>query len=369
MKGQSIESVEAIPFRLPTVRPVRFANGAVSEAEHVLVRIRTHDGAVGFGEASPRPMTYGDGPRAVCESIERRIGPALVGQDACQIEGLHARLTNLVRNETAKAAVDVALWDLLGKRASMPIARILGGGAKRVAVSHLLGLGTPSEMAAEAEQMSSELGIRAFKVKVGLSAAEDVQRVLSVRSVVGDDAIIYLDANHGWTASEALDVVRALERANANPAWLEEPNPASNDLDRRWLAQRIDLPIVADESAIDLASAARELTSGRAHRLSLKAGRAGFSINRQLVGLALGLGAEVVVGSQVEGRLGVAATVHLAAAFSATMRYPAELTAGLAYREDLIDPLPIVDGMMTVPEAPGLGVDVDERRVEKLRLN
>ena len=195
----TITDVEAIPVRLPTHKPVRFANGEVHHAEHVLVRVQTEDGLEGVAEASPRLMTYGDTAQAVVALIRDAIAPMWIGEDERFIAARHAQLEHLVGNRPARAALDVALWDLLGKRAGLPVALLYGGARHRVAVAHLLGLGAPQEMAQEASDVASSLGVRAFKVKVGQTPQLDVQRTLAVREAVGRDAVLYLDANHGWS--------------------------------------------------------------------------------------------------------------------------------------------------------------------------
>ena len=361
----TIESVEAIPYRLPTRAPVRFANGEVTAAEHVLVRIRCDDGLVGVAEASPRPMTYGDTAPAVVDAVQRFLAPLLVGKDERAIERLHRSWTNLRGMHTARAAVDIALWDLLGKRAGLPVAALLGGFSDRVAVAHLVGLGTPRAMAEECAGIQRDRGVGAFKVKVGLDSAGDIERITAVREAVGQDAIVYADANHGWSAEAALRVVDATQAALN---WVEEPNPSDDHVGRRWLIERLRIPVVADESARDRYEAAHVLREGLAQWVSLKAGRTGFAMSRDIVGLVRGLGARAVVGSQIEGALGVVASLHLAAAFDATARCPAELTSALEYAEDILDPPEIVDGWMQIPDAPGLGVEIDEGRLDALRI-
>lgn len=365
----TITSIEAIPFALPRRRPVRFSNGEVRQAEHVLVRVRADDGAVGVAEASPRAMTYGDTPRAVVDAFETTIGPLLIGADERHIEGVHAKLKYLVQNITARAALDVALWDLKARRAGVPVWELLGGYARRVKVSHLLGLDTPQGMAEEAASMAREYGVKGFKVKVGVNLKDDVARTLAVREAVGDDAVIYLDANHGWTAEDALTAMKTLDRAQANVAWLEEPNPAAESVSRRWLVERLDVPVVADESAPDLQRAASELRMGHVNWIAIKTGRTGFTFSRQITDLCLAEGASVVTGSQIEGRLGSLANLHFTAAFGLPSRHPAELTSGHGYSDDVVETLPIVDGWMEAPEKPGLGLEVDEARLNALRLD
>lgn len=368
-EGSTIEAVEAIPVRLPTRIPVRFANGSVDGAEHVIVRVRTADGLVGIAEASPRPMTYGDSSAGVVHALRHIIGPRVVGLSACSIEAVHAALRTLVGNVTARAALDVALWDLLGKRAGLPVATLLGGYTRRVEVAHLLSLDTPEAMAREADDVATRLGVRAFKIKVGLDPDSDVDRGVAVREALGRDAMLYVDANHMWTPEQALSAVRRMMDRGVGLTWVEEPCAANDVLGRQWLARQLDLPVVADESAPDVHAAAAQLTSQRCRWIALKAGRVGFRGGRDIVGLAAGLGAEVVVGSQIEGALGAVANLHLAAAFAATSRYPSELNSGQSFADDVIQPLPVEDGHMRVPDAPGLGVTLDPDALERLRID
>lgn len=364
----TIAAIEAIPFRLRPKHTIRFANGSVGETIHVLIRIRTDDGLVGVGEASPRSMTYGDSWPGVVHTVTELVAPQWLGKDERRIEARHDELRELRGNHTARAALDTALHDLVAQRAGVPVATLLGGFAERVRASHLLSLAEPAAMAAEAGELSATMGIRSFKVKTGLAPTSDVERVVAVSEAVGEGGLVYIDANHGWRAHEALEVMRALEKRGVKPAWLEEPNPADDVVGRRWLAERIDVPVVGDESTIDLVTAATQLRDGLCHWVALKAPRTGFRVARQIVGLARGMGAEVVVGSQIEGALGALANLHLAAAWPETSRMPAEVTSGHAFATDLIDPLPVNDGWMQVPDAPGLGVTIDEARLDELRV-
>ena len=363
----SIESIEAIPYRLHTKRPVRFANGEVSTAEHVLVRIRTSDGLEGVGEASPRPMTYGDNVGGVVHAIRHIIGPLWIGGDERAPEELHHRLRDLQGNVTARAALDIALFDLMGKRCGVPVSHLLGGFAERVRAAHLLSLAAPDEMAQEAAEVAAEFGVRTFKIKVGKGVEADVARTLAVAEAAGAEATTYLDANHGWSPADALEVLRRLEVRGYRPAWLEEPTPAYEPVGRRWLVERTDVPIVADESAPNVATAAAQLQGGLCQWIALKTGRTGFSRSLRIVGLAEGLGAQVLVGSQIEGALGSVANLHLAAATPATARLPAEVSSGYSFEDDIIDMPAIRDGWMSVPPGPGLGVSVDEERLARLR--
>ena len=162
-----ITAIEAIPFAIPYRKPLKFASGEVQVAEHVLVRVVTNDGVVGVAEAPPRPFTYGETQKSIAAVVEDLFAPAIVGLDATQREVVRARMHRTIGNPTAKAAIDMALWDILGKAWGQPVHRLLGGWTDRMRVSHMLGFDDPAKMVDEAARMIDTYGIRTFRVKVG----------------------------------------------------------------------------------------------------------------------------------------------------------------------------------------------------------
>ncbi|MFE0427128.1 mandelate racemase/muconate lactonizing enzyme family protein, partial [Streptomyces sp. NPDC058953] len=162
-----IIGVEAIPFAIPYTKPLAFASGEVRTADHVLIRVRTDEGLVGTAEAPPRPYTYGETQESSVAAVDKLFAPRLLGLTVLERETVHARLDRTVGNPTAKAALDMALWDLLGQAAGMPVSGLLGGFADRMRVSHMVGFAPAAEMVAEAERCRDTYGITTFKVKVG----------------------------------------------------------------------------------------------------------------------------------------------------------------------------------------------------------
>jgi len=365
-----VTAVEAIPYCLVSDRPVKFANGEVRGGHHVLVRVHGEDGHVGVAEASPRPMTYGDSPASVIDAIDKLFAPALVGLNILRVERFRHATRHVVHNHTARAALDIALWDLRAKARGERLADLLGGFAECVDVAHLLSLGSPAEVAAEATEVRERWGVKAFKIKVGLDPARDVEIASAVHAALGDDVCLYLDANHGYDAPTALRVANTLRDAGVPLAWFEEPSPAAAMSGRTWLSQHLPLPVAGDESCASLADAAREIRLGHVQLVALKAARTGFTESAQIIAAASALGAELVVGSQLEGALGAAANLSLAAAFSTTVSRPVELTYHLQLSDDIVRaPLSIVNGKALVPDAPGLGLEVDPDGLARLRLD
>src|SRR5690606_38771029 len=200
----TIESVEAIPFAIPYRKALRFASGEVRTADHVLLRVRTTGGLLGQAEAPPRPYTYGETQASIVAVVDQLFGPALVGTSVLDREEHRARLARTVGNPAAKAAWDMAVWDVLGQALGQPVHRLLGGYADSMRVSHMLGFDLPEVMVAEAQRMIDEHGITTFKVKVGQQPYTlDVAVVRALREEFGDRVELYVDGNRGWTASES----------------------------------------------------------------------------------------------------------------------------------------------------------------------
>jgi L-alanine-DL-glutamate epimerase-like enolase superfamily enzyme len=215
--------------------------------------------------------------------------------------------------------------------------------------------------------MNSRLGVRTFKLKVGRDPALDVAAVRAVREAL-PDANVYVDANRGWSYEDA---VRAGDQlADLGVRAIEEPISVDDRAGRRRLAERWSVPLGGDESCISLAHVDRALDEGAVGVVSVKTARTGFTESRRILDLCLARSVPIVVGSQYEGAIGATATIAFAAAFAATAGQPAEITNFLDLADDLVVAGPqIRDGRAAVPAAPGLGIEIDEERLQRYRVD
>ncbi|MEV0055109.1 enolase C-terminal domain-like protein [Saccharopolyspora shandongensis] len=362
-----ITRVEAIPFAIPYRKPLKFASGEVAAAEHVLIRVHTEDGVVGAAEAPPRPFTYGETQAGIVAVVESVFAPQITGLRLAEREVVRARLGRTVGNPTAKAAIDMAIWDAFGKTAGLPVTDLLGGYTDRLGVSHMLGFDEPAKMVAEAERMVAAYGIRTFKVKVGRRPIDlDIAVVRALREEFGDSVELYVDGNRGWTPSESMRAMRRL--ADLDLLFAEELCPADDVLGRRWLVSHLDVPFIADESAVTPADITREVLGGSATAISIKTARTGFTGSQRAHHLAEGLGIEVVMGNQIDGQLGTACTIAFGAAHQRTSHRAAELSNFLDMTDDLLtDPLQIRDGELRVRPGAGIGVEIDPDKLARYR--
>jgi L-alanine-DL-glutamate epimerase-like enolase superfamily enzyme len=263
----------------------------------------------------------------------------------------------------------MALWDILGQSAGISVTDLLGGYTDRVQVAHMLGFGEPGAIVAEAERMRTTYGIRTFKVKVGRRPIQlDIDVCRALRDRFGAEVTLYVDGNRGWTAAESARALDAMSDLGLDFA--EELCPADDVIGRRWLAGRARIPLFADESAARPAEITREVLDGGVTGISIKTARTGFTGSLRVLGLCEGLGVDVVIGNQIDGRLGSLCSLAFGAAFERTTRRPAEVSNFLDLSDDLLQrPLLIENGELRVVEAPGLGADIDEDKLTHYRTD
>ena len=361
-----IERIEAIPYSIPYARPLKFASGEVTSAEHVLVRIYTDTGICGVADTPPRPYTYGETQDSIISVVTKVFAPQLIGLDPLDRSKVQQLLRRTVNNPTAKGALDIALWDVIGIALGTPVHKLLGGFTDSMRVSHMLGFKPAAELLDEALRFRETFGINTFKLKTGRRPLSlDVEACHVLREGLGADTEIYLDANRGWTANEAMEVLRRTEGLGLS--MLEEPCDAGEALGRRRLVQSSSIPIVGDESVPGLGDVSRELLSGGSNAICIKTARSGFTEAQQILGLCEGLGVDVTMGNQIDTQIGSLATVTFGAAFEASSRRAGELSNYLDMTDDLLaEPLEINDGAIRVRTVPGVGAAIDADKLRKV---
>lgn len=362
-----ITEFEAIPYSIPYRRALTFAVGEVGAASHVLLRVHTDEGIVGHADVLPRPYTYGETTGSILTAVKELISPLLVGQNPLSRAIVEDLLKNTVANNTVKAAVDLALWDILGKAAGLSCHQLLGGYTDSVAVSHMVGIDTPESMEKEALWVRENFGITTLKIKVGRpDFLEDVEAVKRVRAAVGPEVSIGLDANHGWTADSSRQAMDRL--GDQGISLVEEPCPASELYGRRNFVEKSNLPVYADESVPTVDMVARELQAGACDGVNIKTSRSGFTHSGQILATCRALGVDVLVGNQIDTQIGTLASVAFAAAHEATVRRPAEVSNFLIISDDLLsEPVEIRQGCISAPVLPGLGISIDESKLATYR--
>lgn len=407
-----ITSIETIPVCVP-IHPDRVINSAIarhSESPFLLVRIRTDEDFAGLGEVSCTPFWSGEDQVTAAHLIRAYIEPAIVGMDPTEIERVYARMIAvLFGNPFTKAGVEMALWDLLGKAAGLPLFRLLGGphaasnaetqrrregeirsrqssesresssdkflrlcasAVKRPEVRTKFSVsGAPPIEAARIAEWAVEQGFRAMKVKVGLVPEEDVARVRAVRDAVGPEVKLGVDANGGWSVATARQIIPRLEEFGI--AFVEQPIAAGDFSALAEVRRSTTLPIIADESVTTPQEAFGLARAGAADVFSIYVGKGGIGPARRIAAVAQAAGLCCTVGSNLELGTAAAAMIHLACATPGvdSTAYPCDILTPFYYPSDLLaEPLDIRGGSASPPERPGLGVEWDEAAISHYRV-
>jgi L-alanine-DL-glutamate epimerase-like enolase superfamily enzyme len=344
---------------LPLLTPLEhFASGVIHALEEVYVRIETDAGLAGVGET--RGNTHyltGDTTDAVAVQVLRHLGPRLLGRDPRDLGAcLDALGSTTVGIHGARMALDLALHDLVGQAYGVPVFELLGGAVRDTLPSSLNLWYGPPESAGRQAREAVERGFRALKVRVGLTpSSRDVERVRAVREAVGPAVSVAIDANMAWTPREAVARIAHLQPFAL--AYVEQP-VAHDDVDGlRYVTRHSDVPIMADESVLSLADVlriVRDRAADLVHLKCVKLGGIGGVWRAAAVAEAGGVG--VMVGQANEGGLAAAAAAHCARAVMATHL---ELCGTEGLGEDPSRGFALRDGLATVPDKPGLGIDLD----------
>jgi len=362
-----IASVEAFPVSI-AVRPdlaIVSAAGEHRVSRYVIVVLRTDEGPAGVGEANVVPVWSGESQAGAAAAIREILGPAIVGRDPMEVSALTDAMDRaLIGNPFTKAAVEMALLDLLGKSLHAPVHVLLGGARRphQVPLKFSIGAFVPPDAARVAETALA-LGLRAVKVKVGTDVAEDLARVEAVRSAVGPDIRIGVDANGGWTENQALSGLPRLERLGVN--MLEQPLRRGDFRGCARLRARTSIPILLDESVFTPQDALEAIRADACDIVSIYPGKNGC-IRRSLViaEMAAAAGLECVIGSNLEWEIGSAAMLQLAVAIPHLSREVDHDIIGPLYHTSRIaaTPMAVENGCAVVPGGPGLGVEVNLER-------
>lgn len=368
-----ITNIECIPVRVP-IRPevaIRGKGGSHSVSPFLLVRVHTDEGLHGLGEVSCTPRWSGEDQVTAAHFIHTILGPALCGEDPRDIERLTARMRAVLAGHAfTKAALEMALWDILGKSTGLPVYRLLGGAVRDFVPTKWSISGVEPDRAAGIARWALEQGFTTMKVKVGIDPMQDVARVRAVREAVGPDVRLGVDANGAWPPRMAVRMIRRLEEFGIYFA--EQPVPPG---DFAWLAdvrRQVSIPIVADESVYSPQDALAIVKARAADALSIYVGKsAGIGPGRKIASISEAAMLGCTIGSNLELGVGTAAMIHLGVATTGITadEFPCDIIGPLYYEDEILtEPLPLAGGKALPIARPGLGVELDETKVRMYRV-
>jgi muconate cycloisomerase len=381
-----IERIETIPIKLPTRRVHQWSSLTTPIGVYVIIKLMTDDGLTGLGEApvlkdwgGDHMKYYGETPATTVHIINDILAPAVVGNDPCAIGAIHDLMDKAVKGYPyAKAAIDMALYDLAGKALGAPAYQLLGGCyRRRVPVAHSIGLMEIDDAVEEALQVKAE-GIKTVKLKGGREPARDVELIKRMRKALGAEILITVDANQGYASPKiAVQTIKAMEEYGIH--FMEQPVEGIDEM--AVVAASVDTPIMADESAWTPRDVLEIVRKKAADIISLYTTKPGGLFKaKKVAAVAEAAGLRCNVNGSVETGVGNAANLHLAAStavaslacvvpVSTPQGKGKQGIAGIYYTDDIItEAFEYADGEIVVSANPGLGIQLDEGKLEKYRV-
>ena len=359
-----IQSVDVYKSGIRLKEPFKISLGILTHAENVIVRVNTAEGINGFGECSPFMMINGES-MDTCFVVASYLARALIGKNALDISTCSLAMDAVIHaNTSIKSAFDIALYDIAAREAGLPLYAFLGGAkTKEIVTDYTVSIDTPEKMAADAAGIKAR-GFQVIKVKLG-QAAGDEERIRRIREAIGYDIPLRIDANQGWSVTEATRMLQRL--APYRIQHCEEPVPRWAFMELAGIRKSSPVPIMADESCFDEHDAERLIGLQACDLLNVKLGKSGGIFKAlKIIRLAEEAGIKVQLGGFLESRLGFTAVAHLGFASEAIVYF--DLDTPLMFIEDAVQGGMSygANGQVNVPDEPGLGAWMAEDYLNKL---
>lgn len=359
-----ITEIEVFAIRLPLFEPFVISYARFDDMPSIIVKVTTDTGHIGYGEGVADEHVTGESWLSTYEVIKRTLAPKLIGANPKNLENLHDLMdAEIYGAPTAKAAIDIACYDVVGKALGVPVYDLLGGRFhEEFPITHVLSIASPEKMADEAAEKVAA-GYRSLKMKVGEKVSDDVKRIEAVRARVGEEIAIRVDVNQGWkNSANTLQGLRKLEHCHLD--WIEQP-VVQDDFDGMVeIKSKTGTPVMIDEGLRGFRDMREIIAKRAADKVNIKLMKCGgIYPATKLAHMAEMAGIECQIGSMVESSVGSAAGFHVG--FSKKVITSVELTGPLKFKEDignLVYDVPFI----RLNEKPGLGIDVDEAQLLKL---
>jgi muconate cycloisomerase len=364
-----INRIELFRISIPFAKPYALskAYGTLRDAHAVIFKVHTDKGIVGLGEADPMHPFTEETPSTVMAVTRDLIAPHVLGKDPRKIAILEKTLDQLVQsNLTARGAVNMALYDILGKETNLPAHSFLGG-LQNVSLPLLAGIGSGTpDQDREAIEAYMEEGCKSFMIKMGaLSISEEIVRMIAARNRFGNEITLLLDANQGWEPSEAMSFLDGIK--DYRPDLLEQPVKRHDVDSLRRIRERAPCPVSADESVSSIHDGAFLIREKAVDAFSIKASKnGGLDKSRHLAAVAQAFGLKILMNSMLEFGVTQAASLQLGCTLPNLLPVGHAYGSVLRMSDDVTDfRKNISSHVVTVPDAPGLGVMLDETKLKK----
>ncbi|WP_180082479.1 muconate/chloromuconate family cycloisomerase [Acinetobacter sp. YH12123] len=365
------KSIETLLVEIPTIRPHKMAVATMQTQTLVLIKITTEDGYIGWGEATTiGGLGYGEeSPESIRTNIETYFSPllkTLTGLNVAQT--MQAIKRSINGNRFAKCAIQTALLDILAQRLNLPLSEVLGGRLRdSLPVLWVLASGNTEKDIAEAQKMIAAKRHNIFKLKIGSRPVEaDVEHVLAIKKALGSDISIRVDVNRAWSELDAIKGIQLLQDGGVD--LIEQPCAIDNIDAMRRLTRRFDIAIMADESLMGPQTAYQLARQNSASVFAVKVAQSGGLIEGcEVSKIAKLAGIDLYGGTMLEGPVGTIASAHAFSTFD-NLAYGTELFGPLLLTEEILKtPLQYQDFELKIPTTAGLGIEIDENKIDDLR--
>jgi o-succinylbenzoate synthase len=309
-----ITNIRTTTFKAPLKNPFITSLRRVDALEDLVVLIECDDGSVGYGEGAPTPVITGETMGSMVAAIEY-IKPFILGLEIEDFDTILNNIhTRILKNTTAKSALEIALYDLKSKAAKQPLFKMLGGTQTRFSTDITISMANVDKMISDSLN-AVRLGYDSLKIKIGDDPKKDVERVVAIHHALGENIKLRLDANQGWTAQACVALLHDLEKQGIIAEFIEQPVPADDIEGLKYIKERVQTPLLADESIFSVKDARRLLEMQAIDYVNIKLAKtAGISQALELAELSKEFGVKCMIGCMLEGPISVAAGVHVASA-------------------------------------------------------
>ncbi len=352
-----IVDIRAEKMRFELVKPVVIALGTITHGETVIVKVSTDGGICGFGEGAGTTFVTGETNDTVIAAVEL-LKRELIGLDPLSIEHIHRVMDRaMIRNASAKAAIDIALHDIMAKNAKAPLYKLLGGTVNQIETDMTIMIDEPEVMSHEARELV-ERGFRFIKVKAGVNPDMDIEAIRQIRSAVGPSIHIKMDANQGWSANDCLRVMHAVREYGVDA--IEQPVPYWDIDGLAYIRSKAPIKLMADESCFTPQDAMTLVKRDAVDIINIKLMKCGGLYRAaQINSIAEAAGVRCMLGCMLESKVAISAGAALVAA-RPNFLY-GDLDSFLYFKDNsrIKGGFSFQNGKITFGEAYGLGIEVD----------
>jgi L-Ala-D/L-Glu epimerase len=351
-----IVSITVGVLTTPLIRPFITAVRRTENVEDVIVMVKADNGAVGYGSAAATPAITGETQASICQAIQTILAPKIIGQRIDHLNQLLQSLENSLRgNSSAKAAMDIALHDLFAQYCQLPLYKFLGGSANRIKTCITVSVKEPTAMAEDAKLLIAK-GFTTLKIKVGLNPGEDIERIKAIRAAVGENIKILIDANQGWSAKNAIQVIKAIEQQNLAVDMVEQPVKAHDLTNLKFIRESVDSIIFADESCFSPADAMAIAKTNASDGINIKLMKCGGIYQANAIyHIASSAQISCMVGCMLESPIGIAAMASFAVS-KPDILYADLDPIALIKQNPVIEGAQLAGNEVVLSDQPGLGI-------------